>query len=597
MSDGMKLKEIKESIEEIVKEYLFNVSSLKKHNYFKQRENNDTRKKYYKHTGFEILYSNMENENAVNKDVVYEENFLEGCTRVFLVNPIMKILLDIYEIDNDWKFGHTYANFRISNREYELGNFIEFIAVLNEEKVGVRYTRDSYSLEEKTTMDRDYRFLYNKEKIPGFEVLHSVDKVYILNWAELSDAEKFFAEYFTKEIFDIVITAAKEAVKKAKDIISLSAVPQLLPNNMLNFKQYILEKFSHKNMETLSYKFKDGSHVNRLEEKDIQLMNKNFFELDYRQAIIGKEDFARSFITSEYLFTTIKEGLSIDYTSVVVGYLKSVEQLLYLLYVSAFEGKSKKTYWDRCNYPQNFDKTKTYKYRCDPYNNQEACMQGKYCHKKKACMQEKYCHKKKTGDSAPAMEELTRFLRYYDKMWVVSETGKEFIFECLEDFRKSCRNSHFHKDNIDASQYDIVKRISDNTQMCLYFLLSGFKLLDSSVSADKQLGVIDYKFELFYQDIRHKRRRFFKSVMDGKENILCYLNDDINSGFNEAGMLVNSQLKFIKIDIYREDIDIDEILRLLEDKQYVDKNTILINRDNMPKKIEVYYPQIGRAHV
>lgn len=597
MSNDMKIKAIKESIEEIVKEYLFSISSLKNHNYFKQSKSNDTRKKYYEHTGFDILYSSIENEF-----VVKEENFLEGCTRVFLINPIMKSLLDIYEIDNDWKFGDTFANFSISNREYELGNFIEFIAVLNGEKVGIRYTRASYSLEETATMDRDFKFLYNNENIPGFDVLKTVNKVYVLNWTGLSDGElneinktisnmrsvkkdisieKFFSQYFTKEIFDIVITTAKEAVKKAKDIISLSAVPQLLPNNMLNFKQSILEKFSFERMEKLTYEFQNGNSVNGLTETDILAMNKNFFDLEYRQALVGKEDFARSFITSEYLFATVKEGLSIDYTSVVVGYLKSVEQLLYLLYISAFEGKSKMIYWDRCNKSQYFDITKPDKYRYDPYNIQNGWMQ------------EKYWHKKKTGDNAPEIGELTRFLRYYDEMWVVSETGKEFIYECLEDFRESCRNSHFHKDNIDASQYDTVKRIRNNTHLCLYFLLSGFKLLDPSVSVVKQLGVIDYKFELFYQDIRQKRRRFFaiKSVVDGEENILCYLNDDINIHFNEAGMLVDSQLKFMKIDVDRNNIYVDEIVRLMEDRRYVEENTIWINRENMPQKIEAILPK------
>lgn len=69
------------------------------------------------------------------------------------------------------------------------------------------------------------------------------------------------------------------------------------------------------------------------------------------------------------------KGLSIDYTSVVVGYLKSVEQLLYMLYISAFEGSAGIKYWDRCNRVENFDVSKS-EYRYEPYSLEKQWKRG-----------------------------------------------------------------------------------------------------------------------------------------------------------------------------------------------------------------------------
>ena len=416
--ENLYLIEFQNEVDKIVKEYLFNISSLKNHNYFRHEDNENSRKKYYENKGFGLIAEESENTYVIN-----EERFLEGCTRVFLINPIIKMLLDKHGIVNDWKFGNTFANFNVSNREYELGNYLEFIALLNGKRIGVRYTKASYSPEELTVMDRDSAFLFGKNKIPGFEILESIDEVCVLDWSGVKDEElneihpdvlgtkpfkknisvqKFFLDYFSEEEYKVVLMAAKRAVKQAKDIIALRSVPQLLPNNILYFKQSIIEEFAEERMDSLEYQFRECDIAFGLDEEDMQIIKTAFFTLRYRDALIGDSDFAKSFITSEYLFKTVRDGLSIDYTSVVVGYLKSVEQLLFLLYLCAFGNSKKLAYWDKCNRTKEFDISNSEKYRYDPYD--------------ESCMQEKYMHRKKTGKNAPVIKDLTRFLRYYEKM-------------------------------------------------------------------------------------------------------------------------------------------------------------------------------------
>lgn len=581
-------RKLHQEIDKIVKHYLYNVSSLKNHNYFCDRAYKKRRS-----NGFQIFSD--ESENAY---IVEEERFLEGCTRVFLINPIIKMLLDGHGIDNDWKDGRTVGNWDVSNREYELGNYLEFIAILDGKRVGVRYTNTSCSEEEAIVMERDNGYLFGKKKIPGFDRLSPIEEVYVLDWSEISNKEliqmhsdkeipirKFFDTYFSIEEYEIVITAAKNAVKRAKEIIGLKAIPQLLPNNMLNFKQVVLDEFTEEKMDRMTYKFEEGKPYFSLGENDIRIIKEAFFVYGYRDSLVGNADFAKSFVTSEYLFRSIKEGLSIDYTSVVVGYLKSVEQLLYLLYVSAFEGKEKLEYWETIDEKNEtewgmFDVSNQEKYRFDPY--------------KKDRRQKKDWHNKKVGNEAPEIGKLVWFLRYYDKMWAISETGKEYVCRCLNDFRKYCRNSHLHKDNIDASQYAVVERIRENTHVCVYYLLGGFKVLDSSLSVETQLGIIDYSFEMLYQEIRCKRARFFDTrLSDGLERVICYLDDDVNVASDESGIMRNAELRFVKTDITRANAYGDDLWQLMEDEAYVSNNTISITRNSMPERIEAFYPKKG----
>lgn len=142
-----KMQEFQQQVDVIVQDYLYSVSSLKNHNHFKKEESADIRKKYYQSHGFGIF--NQDNDNYY---VVKEEFFLEGCTRVFLINPIMKLLLDSHGIENDWQFGSTFANFNISNREYELGSFLEFIAELDGKKKLVFVILNHHILPKKHTL-------------------------------------------------------------------------------------------------------------------------------------------------------------------------------------------------------------------------------------------------------------------------------------------------------------------------------------------------------------------------------------------------------------------------------------------------------------
>lgn len=589
---------------EIVSEYLYNVSTLRNHNHFSQREERDSRHRYYHGAGFPLLMENKDNEY-----VVAEESFLEGCTRVFLINPMIKKLLVCHGIRDDWRFGDTFSDtFDLPNRLYENDAYVEFIIEHNKKRIGCRYTRGSYSSTEIVVMERDSAYCIRHEPIPGFKVLSPIDEVWSIDWSGIADEElssicrvpdgmesynraisirAFFSEVFTATEYDLFLEMTRNAIREAQNIIALKAIPQLRSNNMLIFKDAVIESFSEAAVAQRSYEFKNGvvPTTKVLSGQDIQTIDQAFFTDKYREAIIGNSDFAKSFITSEYLLRSISEGLCIDYTAIVVGYLKSIEQLMYLLYSSAFGSNTGMRYWDSCrkNSLGDFDATLP-RFRYDPYDATNTRQQ------------EYFYHKIKVGDKAMDFGGLALFMRYYDKLWSISEDGKEYIYYCLNDYRHSCRNAHFHKDNISFGEYGTVKRIRNNTHVLLYYLLGGFKLLDTRSSAIEQLGVADYSFDRLFQDIWHRRRRtFWVKISGGYEGIIYYINHASQFIFDEAGRIKQGELHFATFPGFsREDTGIKELNALRDSAGYVKANSLVITRDTSIEQIEPFLPRRKR---
>lgn len=588
------LSNLRMKLDRIVHDYLFQVSSLRKYNYFSDGNYFQAQTTVLHKLGFSMLAGNKSTPSSK------EDAFLEGSTRVFLINPIIKHLLDEHQIENDWRYGSTFAKYTLSNREYELDAFVEFVFVHDGKNIGCRFTPNSYPSEEIHVMNRDYDYLYKHRPILGFDRLSQIDELWVLDWVGLSAEElkeknnpipggknlctyislpDFFTTLFSAEIYEMFLSVSKSAISQADDLIALKAVPQLLPNNMYSFKDTIMNEFTEIAVSKLSYQFESPipGQIPSLSASDYTAINSRFFGDKTRLALIGTSDFSMSFITSEYLFRSMGDKLGIDYTAIVVGYLKSVEQLAYILYCSAFEGKFNLEYWDTCKNPRDWNPQDTNKFRTSPYRHRVYCPESRYW------KQEYYSHPKKS----PEIGELIRFLRYYTKACNISDLGKEYIFCCLNDYREYCRNHHFHKDNIGPAEYAKVERIRNNTLVCLYYLLGAFKLLDASSSTNEQLGIADYSFDDLYQLIWQRRRHLFwvKGLSD-YEGVVIYQYHSTPDRYDASGRLDGAKLQFIKCPGISEDaVYSDEIENLRSDDDYVANNTIYISRDVMPLEI------------
>ena len=66
-------------------------------------------------------------------------------------------------------------------------------------------------------------------------------------------------------------------------------------------------------------------------QPQIDIMTKNYIDRGRWKAMVGSADFAISFITSEWNYQMYELTENLDLTSIVSGYLKSVEQLIWTI--------------------------------------------------------------------------------------------------------------------------------------------------------------------------------------------------------------------------------------------------------------------------
>lgn len=111
--------DLRKQIDIIVQDFLYQVSRHIKHRFLPFND---------QHTGYDIKSTfQIISKPDINKLIVNEERLLEGCIRVFLINPIFDVLFKHHGIPIDWRFGNPFSNFDITTREYELVSFIEFM--------------------------------------------------------------------------------------------------------------------------------------------------------------------------------------------------------------------------------------------------------------------------------------------------------------------------------------------------------------------------------------------------------------------------------------------------------------------------------------
>ena len=178
----------------------------------------------------------------------------------------------------------------------------------------------------------------------------------------------------------------------------------------------------------------------------VHIMEQNYLTQGRWQAMIGRKNFAISFITSEWYFKMHQLTESFDLTWVVAGYLKSVEQLLYaVIELSEVTGITIRS-TDRTI----IEFSKENESQIDS-----------------------------TLGSLKAVVEHNRLLE-------VNRYAREHIINTIEDWSKKKRNGFFHKDVLQS--VDQLKEIREAALQLYFLILGSFTINDSQLI---RLGVIN----------------------------------------------------------------------------------------------------------
>ena len=166
-------------------------------------------------------------------------------------------------------------------------------------------------------------------------------------------------------------------------------------------------------------------------QSQTSIMVNNYFDRGLWRAIIGSSNFANSFITSEWFYTMYQLTENLDLTSVVAGYLKSIEQLIFaiidlpreeIITIKSKERKSIKFSKD------NIDSIDT------------------------------------------TLWSLEKALDCNSKILDITGYAKRHLVETIGDWRKKERNGYFHLHNLHSIEK--VKEIREKA-LYLYFLILG----------------------------------------------------------------------------------------------------------------------------
>lgn len=519
---------------------------------------------------------NLLTEEELNYSIFYEKlvSEIESTLVLYIINDLLKmkgnniLLLENRSLaDHDVYYSKLGLNLPYRDGDekgrlnYEDNREIWSIIFENKEKEIVALKISTQNLERFKEDDllgkhgisrvqlislRDTNLFLKKSAISKFESCSDGELL------EIYELENYFTDMFGSEVWEYYILQVKGIIQRVKQEVGFTVNGELNSKNLSYLKSTLKEIFR--------------------ENEEIKLLD-FFFNKKIYSALCGDEDFAKSFLTAEHLYRQANANSTIDYSIILTGYLKSLEQLLYLLVKKTME-ISREDLWITCSNSTNLNKGNGNFRKKNRIINRKS--KGRWQVKLiPEC--ERYFE--------VSMGSLVYCLTDNAKAWRVSQSNIEKIRERLLNYAKKRRNKYFHKENL----YDLseVKEIRNETIKLLVLILGSYSISDSIEGDLKLLGARDFGFVEFYNKfIASSGNLNYKLVFrDGKEQTVLLSSSISNREervYDKNGMLL-SKLTFIKTKGFVSSINFG--YQNFEEKA-IQQDFITIDKDNYP--LEVY---------
>lgn len=498
----------------------------------------------------------------------YFERRLESYIRENLVNSIITQLFELHDIDYSVpNYGrHQYVAF--SNESIENVFPFEFIIETKNSTIGYRYTGPYWE-------DKQLKRILRK---------YGIDQVRVIEWEDENaissegipfgispklrsfvfyvSAKEFFLSYFSSEEYELFVKGVKEAVAEANREIGFTTIPSLSLSYLSKFKGGKEEILSEICFSKLVFEeHGDCSIKNLLSVDDYKQLDEHFVKSGLYKSLIGSEQFAISFITSEYMYQILKTGGQFDYTAIVCGYIKSIEQLLYKMLKITLDYKGSSRLMIR---PANSGDDSIKELRVKNPNNKKSWL---------------IPFEREYEDFFDiTLGSMIWFINDNESGWNISRNGKNTVRRYLFNYSKEDRNEHFHKDNI--YDFDEVKRIRNNTIILMYCLIGGYRL-SGDLKLDKRLlGVYDDNFDRMYKQMAQvpRARGFYLKFENQDEIRAILLPDQDRPVYDSQGGLKESIIRFVKVDRFK--VDFEQLLNSI-----TEENEIIVDYNHVPEKI------------
>lgn len=551
-----------------------NIVSIKKQaNHFKS---------LFEHKIFEGPYKNFIRNTARNGSdfplfsiasdnfYIYQkyERVLQSDVRNYLINPILEELLNNcgYKVESQLEKLRKYSGYNNDKIErYSICPF-QFIFTKNNLRYGVRYT-NLYDTDDIV-----------KDLIKNFQI----DKVIILHFSDEQDfglnqyrevinisdcsIKMFFEKFINENLYHYFLTTLEEVIEEMQKLIGFDTIPSINISNITSVKLELREALNNIDFRLLTYN--SSKEFDSLGRNDLSNICSNL-DKGKAQILIGESDFAQSYITSEYLYQVLVDKFNynkleykFDYTSVVAGYLKTIEQFLYKLLC----------------YQMNYDRSKKWIKRGKKYVKRD--------YKREYPRKEEVRENPKnkgvyqvlvTRNNLKFMDISLGSLIWYvsdnENCWNLSDHGKELLKSLLLDYKDSVRNGYFHKHNLE--DIEEVKRIRENTLYILCFIIGSLKDFDNS-----KFGILDFSFNDFYTAISEVPKHiplFIQETIISQPLLMTRVYKQEAESYDIDGLL-EQNLYFAKIN--------DSTIKYESVTDVPKDDLVIFNTKNVPYRVE-----------
>lgn len=551
-----------------------NIVSIKKQaNHFKS---------LFEHKIFEGPYKNFIRNTARNGSdfplfsiasdnfYIYQkyERVLQSDVRNYLINPILEELLNNYgyKVESQLEKLRKHSGYNNDKIErYSICPF-QFIFTKNNLRYGVRYT-NLYDTDDIV-----------KDLIKNFQI----DKVIILHFSDEQDfglnqyrevinisdcsIKMFFEKFINENLYHYFLATLEEVIEEMQKLIGFDTIPSINISNITSVKLELREALNNIDFRLLTYN--SSKEFDSLGRNDLSNICSNL-DKGKAQILIGESDFAQSYITSEYLYQVLVDKFNynkleykFDYTSVVAGYLKTIEQFLYKLLC----------------YQMNYDRSEKWIKRGKKY--------VKRNYKREYPRQEEVRENPKnkgvyqvlvTRNNLKFMDISLGSLIWYvsdnENCWNLSDHGKELLKSLLLDYKDSVRNGYFHKHNLE--DIEEVKRIRENTLYILCFIIGSLKDFDNS-----KFGILDFSFNDFYTAISEVPKHiplFIQETIISQPLLMTRVYKQEAESYDIDGLL-EQNLYFAKIN--------DSTIKYESVTDVPKDDLVIFNTKNVPYRVE-----------
>ena len=531
-------------------------------------------REYTDHSGFPFLETTSK-EYEIQK---YFEKRLEHYTRVILVNDVFRLSLEykgvgVYmsEINNQNQGCVFYTNI-----EYEDIAKYEFTADYGDSTVMYRYTDISDENGREMLSDFVDELVVMQWDIPSRIIDNKVNDTDGL--VHRTCIRDFFAKHIGLEEYEEYITFLTGIIIEFQEFIGAKSAPKLSPfsmgafrfeveKNIITFtekiREYIAadEKISQMKVDGVDgilYGYRIIDEDNRIRfpnlETDTKLLASKIGLLDKFVndnrilLLIGGKDYSRSLITSEYLYKQYDCDDCFDYTAVVSGYLKSVEQLLFHIVCFAKDKglriKSNGKKMPDGNFPPSSRKEGNV-FKIDLTKNNLEYVDT-------------------------TIGSLIHFLDdNKSSLLAVDQIYRQTVIDALNCYRIECRNNSFHLDN--NYNWSRVEFIRWNTFFIYLLLLEGCKLGDTTGEMNEELvSISDNRLERLFYMISSGIEGVFEFVFEGDGlemetmQVRHVADESSFPSYDNIGRIISVLLTFERITDHRR---------------------VIITRNNVPTEI------------